>query len=706
MLGQRCNALIIGFLLGWITLQADAQTAKKIRPAKRVAKPSQGMSIQYSASSWNSNPSQIDTAYILMRDKTSGKIVQIQLEETEPDSGKFEGRFSISHNPGEKVMPEVFIPPQDIRTSDKDGKKFHELIHSGKLESKPIAFKEDDAGQTVLDVYDSKEAAQSAQSAYDVQKKLAREEKKKNLIKPIPSESSLETAKQAEHQKMLAQLAKEAALRAGDRAQLEQLERQKTDERITAMQALSESEKQARKERAKKLSEEAFGYYQKGDYTKAESLYRQAVEQDPQNNQFYYFYGVTLYRNSKFNEALVIMRIAKVDEKLTLEKKYYMGLIHYRLKELDPALENFKSVAKSGDPTLAPSADFYAGVIYFTKEQFEPAKKSFETVIDTSTDPRLDEQAESYLDQIANAMAYQNLRKNKFTFTGVVGGMYDSNVLLSPDNASGQGSTTDSADFRLLTSGDLEYRPIFKEHHELFAKGAASLTNSLKDESAIADPWVYTVSLPYSYKGVLGSKGLKFTVKPGYEILYMDPSNTGTKSNILSSYFVSFDATLIMNQNWFAMYTLEYRSDDSKTASSDGDDDADAAKYSLKTTQSLFLDKNKKEAIIGNAGLVMNAAKGKNVDYMRYDLGATYVKPTNWNASWLTSLSFYKLQYPDSDDSRSDFNTTVMTGFSKPIREWFTWGATASYTKNDSNVDDSEYNKYLIMTTATFVTNF
>jgi hypothetical protein len=242
--------------------------------------------------------------------------------------------------------------------------------------------------------------------------------------------------------------------------------------------------------------------------------------------------------------------------------------------------------------------------------------------------------------------------------------------------------------------------------HELFLKANAGLTNSKKDKSAPADPYLFSLAAPYSFKGTLGKKAFKFTLKPGYEMLYMAPSGSSTKVSTLNSYFVLLDTTFIMNPTWFANYTFEYRGDDSQLASSVGAEDADAAKYSLRTNQTVFLDKSRKRALIGSAGYVRNAAKGKNKNYSRIEGGVTFARPWKWDTTWSVGLSFYKLDYPKATPGRDDFNLSLSSGLSKPVKEWLIWGLSGSYTKNDSNVTAQEYSKFTIMTTATFITNF
>ncbi len=690
-------------LLALTLLVVSATTAfAQIKPVEA----SRLMSITYSSPSWNNDSTKIDTAYLLLRDKTTGKIVQINLEETEPDSSQFSGNFSVNIGESDKIMPEIFVPPTNIRGSDKDNRKLYEQIQSNKLPRKPVIWKKNERGQATLDVYDTRDQAEAALTSYQNEVTAGKGVQAARGLKPLPSENAALVAQQLERQLELKKLAMEAAKQESQRIRLEQIERQKAEERMKEAMAATAKERADRKARAETLAAEAMVFFNQGKFPDAERKFAEAVNLDPQNKSYYFKYGVSLYRNEKFNDALVALKLADVETKSENERQYFMGLAHYRLKELPAALGIFTAVAQGGNSALAPSSEFYRGVIFYTQERWEPAKASFEKVIDTSTDPLMDQQAEEYIENIANSIATQKLRDNKFTFMGTVGAMYDSNVLLSPDNTSDQGSNTDIADFRLLTIGDLEYRPLFTDVHELFLKANAGLTNSLKDESAPADPYLYSLAAPYSFKGAFGKKAFKFTLKPGYEMLYLAPSGSSTKVSTLNSYFVLLDTTFIMNPTWFANYNFEYRGDDSRLASSVGVEDADAAKYSLRTNQTVFLDKGRKKALIGSLGYVINAAKGKEKDYSRIEGGVTFARPWKWDTTWSLGLSFYKLDYPQTTPGRDDFNLSLSSGLSKPVKEWLIWGLSGSYTKNDSNVTAQEYSKFTIITTATFITNF
>jgi hypothetical protein len=390
-----------------------------------------------------------------------------------------------------------------------------------------------------------------------------------------------------------------------------------------------------------------------------------------------------------------------------------MGLIHLKSKELDSALKMFDEVGAAKDPVLSPSALYYKGVLYFSDGKFEEAKQPFEDVIDTSQDPKLDEQAEQYLDRIANAIAYQKMADQKWNLSGTIGLMYDSNVLLAPDNQQAQGVVQNKGDLRLLTVGTLEYRPIFTEKREFSGKFTLNMTNSSNASLSTADAWIYTLEAPYSFKTVLWNKGYKLTIRPGYEMLYMALSAATSKKDLLNSPYLAFDNTFVMHDNWFATYTFQFRRDNSLLSLNDpgystADDNSTANQYYLKTAQMFLLNNSKQEALIATAGILHNAADGANKTYDRLEIGTTYARPIGTYA-WNAGVSYYFLNFPTATpgNSRQDSNFALSTGISKPFNNWFTWGVTGAYTDNASSQTSTyQYQKFLIMTTATFNTGF
>lgn len=662
----------------------------------------QSFKITYGSTSWNLDSSQPDSAYLFLRDRKTGKIVKIQLEETEPDSSIFSGSFAVSWGQGATVDPEVYIPPKDLRNNEMALKKFNTLLSQNAIKSQPMVIQAGEKGLRTIDVYDTADQAARAKQAADAAEKAKQAAEKTELVKPALKPQDLEVAKNAAQQALLKKLADEAAKRETDRIRLEQIERQRNLELERQAQALSEQQRMERKARAQTLADEAMAEYTQGNFASAESKFKQATELDPENKSYYFRYGVTLYRNEKFNEALVVMKLSPENPETSLERKYYMGLIHMRLKELDPALAYMKEVGAQKKSPLAPSGAFYEGVILFAKEDFEAAKEPFERVIDISNDPRLDEQAERYLDQLVSLIAQKKAMSKRYFINGMVGATYDSNVLLAPDTETAQGSATKEGDFRALLAGDFEYRPIFTKMHEWGAKAQLYYLRSSKDDVSRADPFQFNLGVPYTYKGNALGKGYKFALKPSAEIVFMDVNQDGTREGILQSYIIGADNTFVMKPDYLATYSAEIRYDDSLTPDSVGDANSDALKYTLKTAHTFLLDKAAKEALVASAGLVMNAAKGKDKYYQRYELGATYVRPTSWQSTWSVGLSYYWLDFSKGADHRSDKNLTLSSGVIKPIKEWVSWTLNGSYSSNASNVEANHYSKFTVTAAAIF----
>ncbi|MCB0384444.1 MAG: tetratricopeptide repeat protein [Bdellovibrionales bacterium] len=706
-------ALILFVLLNSGPLHAQDEAGENSAPApadsKKSVKPkvskSQSLRILYASSPWNLDSTQSDSAFLFFRDKNTGKVAKILLEETEPDSSTFQGDFSIGWADIEKIEPEVYIPPQNMRSDSKDAlAKFYRMLKENKVTRKPVVFRKSPEGQQMLDVYDTPEQAQRAHEAFKKELELARqaEEAKKVLAKKIPDEAAIAAAKMAERKVQMDTLAQEAAKREADRVRLEQIERQRAEERKRQQAELASKERQRRLDQANAFAEAGLDYYRLGQFKEAEENFRKSIDLDPSNTSYYYKYGISLYRNEKFNEALVILKIAETTEDTRLEKEYYMGLIHFRLKELDPAVEKFTMVHNANVPVLSPSAAFCKGMILYNQEKFEEAKKPFEWVIDNSKDPKLDQRAEEYLEKIARMITYNKNKAKKFLLNLTAGAMYDSNVLLAPDNVESQGSATDEGDVRALISTTAEYRFHYEKVHEVSAKLASMYIHSSNADLSAADPFLNTLSVPYIYKGTVGDKGYRLTVEPGYEMLIMEADTAGKKENILNSIILNVDNTFIMNERWYAAYIFDIRQDDSLLADSIGDADADALKYSLSTNHTFFRDKTMRRAVLANLGLVLNSAKGDDKKYHRIEGGVTYMAPAKKDDNWSAGLSVYQLNYPDSSDSRKDTNITLTGTYTHPFKDWILGGLTASYTNNTSNVSTNQYSKYSLMATATF----
>src|SRR5690606_25651953 len=176
---------------------------------------------------------------------------------------------------------------------------------------------------------------------------------------------------------------------------------------------------------------------------------------------YYFQYGVTLYRLEEFNKSLIYLKIANENDPKNSELYYFMALNHLRLKEFPQAVGNFDTAIASGDQVIAPSSHFYKGVVYYTTEEYEKSKDSFQMVLDTSSDARLDRQAEEYIERILRIQQFRDLQSKPFNITSMLAVQNDSNVLGIDPTGGSSGSATDVEGNRLLATFEFGYRPIF-----------------------------------------------------------------------------------------------------------------------------------------------------------------------------------------------------------------------------------------------------
>lgn len=704
MIRHLASTLLILSLSPTTFAQDDAGELRKIPVAKRSGTATR---IVYGSATWNSEPTKIDSAFLFLRDRKTGRIAKVILDESQPDSSTFSGAFSLNWGNMEKTRPYVYIPPQNLRGAE-GLKKFKEMLVSGKISNKPVVFRKTEGGGMALDVYDTQEQAQKAYSLMRKQVELEkRGQRAKDLLeKAKTDESVLDSEKLAEEEKKkkLAEIA--ANKQEAERIRMEQIEQQKEMERMKMMASMAAAEKARRAQQAAALAKDAMAFFMKNDFGKASELFQQAVEINPENKDYYMNYGIAQYRLKKYNEALVMFDLVPETSPRNLEKRYYQGLAYFNLKDYSKATPHFEFVKTQNDKNMSPSAAFYLGLIQMTQKKWELAKENFQHVLDTSSDPAMDNQAEAYIESISAQQAWDRKKEKPFTLTAMLGAMYDSNVLLTPDGDSGSGTAIEG-DMRGTLMGLLQYRALYEKNHEWTPTFMTFYQRSSKDVVSTADPFLNNLSAPYKLKGTAWGKGHTFTFKPAGEVLNLDANNDGTREIVQNSYLANFDNTFVMSKKWIASYIFEARMDDSQLPSSTGDANADAMKYTLKTKHISFLNEKRKKILMSYIGLVLNAAEGKDKVYQRIEAGATFIKPLNWwESTWTFGLSMYQQKYPDASTKRTDLNTAVNTSISRPINEWLNFSLALGYTNNGSDVSSNQYNKYSVTTNLISKTNF
>jgi hypothetical protein len=386
------------------------------------------------------------------------------------------------------------------------------------------------------------------------------------------------------------------------------------------------------------------------------------------------------------------------------ERQFYLGLNYFRLEEFEQANQDFQAVRDANHPELSASAAFYQGTMLFNQKKWKDAQAAFQDVLDRSSDPKMDERAEQYIELILRQSQFEAEQAKKFKVSGTFGAMYDSNILLTSDSALDQGTASDSAGYRALAMAGLEWRPVYETNKEMSVKfdllNMYTVDDGMRRIQALknADPLVMSLTAPMTYKGVMLGKGFKIDLVPGYETIYMSVEDNKTKP-ILGSYLLNFLNTVIVSDSWFTTYNIETRYDDSKLNSSTGVNDSTAVKGKGAFGNMIFLTKEKNKILTADIGHTINMAKGDAVKYNRSDLAIGYIAPAFWDMMWNARASYFLLNYPKNETRRVDNSYTLAGGVSKKLTSIWSLGVLGSYNINESNVQANQSRKFSVMTT-------
>lgn len=683
---------MVSFLAISISIASHAQEGAKKLPRKKIPIDSDRMIVlTYGNPAWNTSSTTIETSTVIMRDSSTGKIVQITLDETQPDSSSFSGTFAVTWTSAQQINPEVYIPPQELTQNQKGLEKLQEMILKGELPRKPFLIKKGDRGENIFDVYDTKDQVENALALYKKSKEPTVSVPVAAIAEKSAAAAVLEAEQIAAIEVEKQKLASEAVKREQERLRFEQIERQKADELKRKQAEMDAALREKRKKEAIEFAKLGMEFFRSGNFEEAEKNFVQSIERDPSNVNYYYSYGVSLYKNGKFNQSLVILNMAKGEGFDPIEKDFYIALNHYRLKEYKVAMEEFGAIKKTKHKAMAPSSAFYMGIIDFDQARYEQAKPNFQETLDTSSDPRLDEKAEEYIEKIDRILMFAKNKAKQFLFSAKLGTVYDSNVLLTANSTADQASPSSIGGPRAIVGGSIHWRPIYEKAHEFGLKLNTDYYYTFTSSLAQADPFLNNLNAPYVYKGMLWGKGYKLELKPAYEILNLDANNDGTKERYMDSIVFDCSNTLVMNENWYSSYNLKSRKD--TVSSSTG---LNAVKVTLNFNNIFFFNKKKTVGVVADGGLTSNNAEGRDNKFSRFDIGGTYLTPGPWETQATAGLAFFQANYSESSTGRADSNFTLATSMSKSLYDWLSGNINASYVINNSNQSANAYKKYTI----------
>lgn len=685
-----------------LLLISSISNAQQLDEQKRIKvdarKP---LRLDYKSAAWNKDSSKVETSALLVRDSVSGRLAKIIVTETGTDTGLFVGYYQLSFDTSlgssAEMTPEIYVVQENLLQKQEALKNIDVMIREGKVLRKPFFYRTESKTVQAISIYDSKDQAFTAYEEF----------LKTGTGRPIVDRAALEAQRISQMTIQQREATVALAKAETERKKIEDEEKLKAENLKKKQAALATVEKEKRKAEAKDLVEKAMGLYKLDRFAEAEALFQKAIELDPENQAYYFQYGVCLYKGQKFHKSLAILALAKEGSFELAERDYYVGLNYLKLKQNNEAYKSFIEVKNKDNKVMSPAAGFYAAVIDFQNENYDSAKLLFEYVIDNSTDTQLDGQAETYIEQIANIRLFQEMQKKKFLITANLGLMYDTNIL-AQDPAQ---TNLDLAGIRWIYGGSFEYRSVFTQTHEFSAilsvNDLYSLDKTLKASADLqnADPLALSFGLPYVYKTSLFNKPYRLSVAPSYEAVQMNLDRTGSRENIVNSGVFSLNQTLVPNDKWFSSLNLEYRSDQSQISATD-DENQTATKATVMTSQTVFVDNKNSKAWTVDLGYALNNAKGVNQKYTRIDAAVGYFMPIYNDTTGNARLSYYGSNYTQHLTGRTDTNVGLSLSTRTPLSEILSWNNGLSYNKNTSTQTGSTYDKWVVSTTFSWAQNF
>lgn len=649
--------------------------------------------IEFSNKSWNKNSKEIDTGRLLLRDSQSQQVYLVEMRETAANSGEFKGQYQLDANSKyNQATVQIYIPPQSSEQSEK--LDLNRMVQDGVATRKPYFFRVQNKEQRIT-VFQSKEQALEAYRYF------VRSGQSAQVINP----NLLETQARAQIEKQKQEEAKRQADIQSQIANQALLLEKQMRERIEAQKLMDQAQRQQQKIKAQELANQALTAYNEEKFDQAAKLFDQAIELDPDNQSFYFQYGVSLYRIEQFEKSAAYLNQVPASN-LDNQKFLFLGLNHLKLQNWNLAFSAFEQI--KNDKELGPTANFYLGIIDFSNEKLDSSQKYFEQVLDTSTDAKMDQAAENYIEQILNLKRYRELQSKKWTLTGNLGMAYDSNILtVSPDVVA-----TDLAGVRTSYGVNLEYRPIYSEKHEFLGQISFSDLYSMntglqpKSEFQNVDPQSVGLILPYRWKGTIGKRTAQVGVTPTIRQTSMNADQVGGREVILQSTGVTTDLSLVQSETLTGTYALELRNDDSKTDSAE-EDNQDALFIGLNSTYTYFFDaENPSKAYLFDAGLGLNNAAGVNQKYTSLNLGAGLLQPGFFKALWITKLNVTHKTFGQHVANRADTLVTATLLMQKQIKDKLQASGILMYNQNISNVTTLAYNQFMLMGQLTWQTSF
>lgn len=440
--------------------------------------------------------------------------------------------------------------------------------------------------------------------------------------------------------------------------------------------------------------------YEEGDYEGAERHFKKALEFDPGNPFYSHFLGKTYLQTGHYQEAMNYLNVAWKANPDMSELNYDMAFLNFKMSNYpraadlfmeivdeDPsnllphyndlyqtALDYFLSVAEKSPGDMA-NGYYYAGVCYWKTGKPQQAVEKLEYVKDNAESAQLRKNASKLLRVINKEKEGEVVKPYSLYFK--LGYYYDDNVALEPLD---EDVYSDEDDFVTKAYFSGKYNFVNTKQYKIGAGYSHYQTwyNDLDEYDLIGSivdfyakyrlqPWAFGLSFIPSYYWLDSDSYLRrYRVKPEVAWQY--------DKNLLTSLSYSY-------------YDNEYFQNDDRTGHTN--------EVSLDAYYSIL---NKKGYIFGGIGYEDNSASHDDEDYGRIKtkLGISLMIP--WDLKLTVTGKYYDKEYDHVDTfygvTRDDSQYHASLEISRRLfYDWLTVSAEFDYTKNESDIDDFDYER-------------
>jgi tetratricopeptide (TPR) repeat protein len=449
--------------------------------------------------------------------------------------------------------------------------------------------------------------------------------------------------------------------------------------------------------------------YEDGDLAAAEKYFKAALKSNPNDAFYNHYMGRTYMKMERYEDALNYLNKAWGQNPEISGLGYDLGYLHYKQGNYLDAITLFRDTAKKEPSNVL--AIYYAGMSLFKEQQYRealdyllsaselsPSVKAngyyyagicykemgdLDKALEKMTYARDNTKSQSLMESASNWIFAINKQKRETTPYSLyfrLGYQFDDNVQLDPVDQDLYTNEDDS-----LAVGYLSGRYDILDESDLTMGVGYSHYQTMHNDLDTYDLMGSAVDLYATYKSGPFTYGFRYI--PTYYWLDSD--------SYLRSHQLRPEIAWEVNRNLTARFSYRYYQN---TYFQDSNKDSDTNEIYA----DIFRNLGKEDAYV-NAALAyeINTADHPDEDFTQIKLKAAVSYPLPQDFTVLLLGKYYDQSYDNVDSyygvTRKDAKYNLTLTLSHPIFfDWMSVAGTYSYTNNDSNINDYQYERTVV----------